>query len=151
MRVDESPVVVEHAFSQSALQVWRALTEPQQMRQWYFENIPGFNAQVGFATEFAIKSASKTFTHRWRVLEVEPCVYLQYQWNYTEYAGDAEVSFRIQKLKNTDKERTKLTVRMKVLRDFPDDVEEFQRASCLAGWEFLIQQQLADYLTQSLA
>ncbi len=38
MKASDGPVVVEESFEATADAVWRAITEPDLMRQWYFEN-----------------------------------------------------------------------------------------------------------------
>ena len=42
------------------------------MRQWYFENIPAFKAEVGFETQFEIHNQGRIFPHRWKVTKVVP-------------------------------------------------------------------------------
>ena len=51
MEKGDPPIIVEHSFDASAETVWRAITDVDQMRQWYFENIPDFRAEVGFRDE----------------------------------------------------------------------------------------------------
>ena len=40
-------VVVERTFDASTTRVWKALTDVDQMRQWYFD-LKEFRAEVGF-------------------------------------------------------------------------------------------------------
>ncbi len=41
---------------------------------------------------------------------------------------------------------TTLKLTNTVLQDFPDNVPEFERESCLAGWQYFIGQSLKVYL-----
>jgi len=48
MRKNDEPIIVEQTFNRSIDTVWNSVTEIDQMRQWYFENIPSFKPEVGF-------------------------------------------------------------------------------------------------------
>ena len=39
------PIVVEQAFNVSKETVWKAITEHDQMIQWFFDNIPEFSRE----------------------------------------------------------------------------------------------------------
>ena len=46
------PVVITQQLNDSKEKVWNAITDHKQMIQWFFENIPSFEAVVGFNTKF---------------------------------------------------------------------------------------------------
>ena len=50
--------------------VWEAITKPELMKLWYFEDMPDFKAEVGFTTRFEMKSGGRTFTATWVVTKV---------------------------------------------------------------------------------
>ncbi len=59
---DTSSVVVKQVFSNSVTQVWQAITQLDQMKQWFFENIPEFSresCQAGW--NYFIKEQLKAF------------------------------------------------------------------------------------------
>jgi len=72
MRKNNIPVVVEQTFNASIDTVWNAITEIDQMRQWFFENIPDFKPEVEFETQFNVTSGDRNFFHQWKVTEVLP-------------------------------------------------------------------------------
>ncbi|RMF38833.1 MAG: SRPBCC domain-containing protein [Planctomycetota bacterium] len=144
MRADQPPVVVESQLPVSAERVWDALTDPAQMRQWFFDNIPDFKPQVGFQTQFDVATPKRVFPHRWQVTRVAPGQLLELRWNYEGYPGDATVEFTLQP---SDQGCT-LRVNCTVLEDFPDDIPEFRRESCVDGWTYLLQQSLPDFLSE---
>ena len=37
------PIVLEHVFEVSSKEVWQAITELEQMKLWFFDNIPSFD------------------------------------------------------------------------------------------------------------
>ena len=72
MRKNDEPVVVEQTYNTSINAVWSSITEIDQMRQWYFENIPSFKPEVGFETQFNVENEGRNFLHIWKVTEVVP-------------------------------------------------------------------------------
>jgi len=142
MRKDEKPIVVEQTFNATIDTVWKAITEIDLMRQWYFENIPSFKAEVGFETQFNVTSQGREFLHMWKVTEVVPQKKLTYNWKYENYPGDSFVVFELFKQNNS----TRLKLTTHVRESFPDDIPEFKRESCIAGWEYLIGKRLREYL-----
>ncbi len=139
MKLTDSPIIVTQTFSVSKERVWQAITELPRMKQWYFENIPSFQPEVGFTTRFVVENAGRVFPHVWEVVEVIPNNTISYNWHYE---GDSVVTFDIQE-KGTGVE---LTVTHRVTEDFPNDIPEFKPESCLAGWKYFIQERLTEYL-----
>ena len=142
MKTTDPPVTVTEIFLTSSKKVWGALTDPDEMVQWFFENIPDFKAEVGFKTEFPVVSEGRTFTHTWTVLEVVPGKKITYNWTYPEYPGDANVTFELTAIP----EGAQLDFSMEILEDFPDEIPEFRRESCEAGWDYFLRGQLKNYL-----
>lgn len=142
MKTSQPPIIVSQEYQATPLEVWNAITRPQQMRKWYFEQIEDFKAQEGFKTQFTIEHNNRTFTHCWEITEVIPQKKVAYTWTYPEYPGKAIVSFDILATKNG----TMLTLTNTVKEDFPNNIPEFTRESCLGGWQYFIQQELKMYL-----
>lgn len=143
MKTSEPPISVTQTFEQSIETVWKAITEVSQMRQWFFDNIPAFEAEVGFQTKFNVKAPSRDFLHVWTLTEVIPKEKIVYNWKYENYKGDSCVTFEL----TPHATGTKLTVTTKVVEDFPDDIPEFERKSCFAGWNYFIKEQLLGFLS----
>ncbi|MEM6721920.1 MAG: SRPBCC domain-containing protein [Bacteroidota bacterium] len=142
MKTSESSVIVSQNFTQSVATVWKATTDVSQMRQWFFENIPDFKAEVGFQTQFNVKAPSRDFMHLWKITEVIPQQKIVYNWKYEDLAGDSFVSFELEEIHN----QTLLTVTATVTADFSDEIPEFTRESCLGGWTYFINEQLVVFL-----
>ncbi len=136
------PIVVEQEFNSSVGKVWNAITRLEEMKQWFFDNIPAFEPVVGFETEFSVQSEGRNFQHLWRILEVEPNKKIKYSWRYREHKGEGFVTFELFE----SKELTNLRVTNEGLDSFPQDIPEFKRESCQAGWEFFIKERLKTYL-----
>lgn len=142
MKTSDDPIVVEQTFNTPLDAVWKAITETDEMRQWYFENIPSFKPQVGFETRFMVQSGDRDFLHMWKVTEAVPRKRISYDWRFQGYPGMSSAAFEI--LDNKGSTMLRLTVT--VLEDFPDDIPEFKRESCVDGWKYFINGRLKAYL-----
>jgi len=142
MKRNEEPVIIDEIFNTSVDKVWSAITELDQMRQWYFENIPSFEAEVGFETQFNVENEGRIFPHMWKVTEAIPNKKIVYTWKFENYPGDSIVEWELSEQDNS----TKLKLKVIVLEDFPDDIPEFKRESCIGGWEYFINNRLKEFL-----
>lgn len=142
MRKNDEPIIVEQSFNTSIDTAWKSITEIDQMRQWYFENIPSFKPEVGFETRFNVQNQDRNFLHQWKVTEVVSPKLIAYNWKYENYPGDSLVKFELFE----ENSSTKLRVTHQVLEDFPDDIPEFKRESGLEGWTFFIKKKLKEFL-----
>lgn len=142
MKRTEAPVIVEDIFDAPIKKVWKAITDIGEMRLWYFENIDSFKAEIGSKSTFQVKSEERVFTHIWQIVEVEAPKKIIYNWKYKEYQGDSFVSFELFEVDG----KTKLVLTATVVEDFQDDIPEFERESCLKGWEYFICFRLLDHL-----
>ncbi len=136
------PIVVEQAMNVTAPVAWDAITNPDEMRKWYFENLPDFTPEPGFETRFPVSSEDRVFTHVWKVEEVVPGSMIRIHWSFEEYDGAGAVTFEV--LDNG--ESTVVRVTNTGLDSFPDGIPEFSRESCVQGWTYFIRERLAEYL-----
>jgi uncharacterized protein YndB with AHSA1/START domain len=146
MRKIDEPVVVEQTFGNSIDVVWKAITEIDQMRQWYFDNIPSFKPEVGFETQFNIRNQNRNFLHMWKVTEVVPEKMIKYNWKYDGYSGDSFVTFELFEQDNL----TKLRLTHQAQENFQEDVPEFSRELCLEGWTYFIRKSLKEFLEKQI-
>ncbi len=111
-----------------------------------FDNIPDFKAQVGFSTSFNVSSGEREFSHTWEVTEVVPGGKITYDWTFGNYPGRGATTFEL----SSRDGQTTLTLTNTVAEDFPDGVPEFERESCLGGWQYFIGTRLKEYLRSSV-
>jgi len=142
MKKGDYPIIVEQSFDTSIESVWKAITEVEQMRHWFFENIPSFEPEVGFETQFNVQSQERNFLHMWKVTEVVPLRLIKYGWKFEGYPGDSYVVFELFEENNL----TKLRLTAQILEDFPEDIPEFRRESCIEGWTYFIKKRLKEFL-----
>ena len=135
MRVSDPPIAVSITSSATKANIWNALTHLETMRKWYFPNIDNFEAKLGSKSSFLVENEGRQFTHTWEVIRVSPEEHICYTWHYPEYDGFAEVSFNINSMAD---DQHNVTVSLVVLEDYPQDIPEFKRESCVGGWEYFM-------------
>jgi uncharacterized protein YndB with AHSA1/START domain len=143
MKKSDPPIVIHASYPGSTSRLWNALTRLPEMKKWYFEMLPDFQARKGFKTAFVVSSGSRTFTHRWEILEVVPGSRLTYRWTFDEYPGSSLSTFEV----SGDGQNSLLRLTVSVEADFPEDIPEFKRESCKGGWEYFLHGNLRNYLS----
>ena len=124
-------IVIERTFNAPIAQVWRALTDVNQMRQWYFD-LKEFKPEVGFEFEFVVEHEGRTYHHLCRIMEAIPERKIAYTWRYKGEPGESLVSFEL--FPAGDKTRLKLT--HEGLETFPQ-TPAFARKNFEGGWTAL--------------
>lgn len=142
MKKTDPPIVLAQTINESIATLWRALTDPKQMKQWFFENLKTFEPKVGFETKFIVENEGRIFPHLWKLTEVVPLKKITYNWRYEGYAGDSFVTFEL----FDQGKSTKLMLTHTVTEDFPSIIPEFTRENCIEGWDYFINQRLKDFL-----
>ncbi len=145
MKTIDKPIIVEETFNVTIETVWKAITNIDEMKCWFFENIPDFKPEVGFKTQFNVQSEDRNFLHLWTVTEVELFKKIVTNWKYEEYSGDSFVYFELFEENNY----TKLRVSTVVTENFPDNIPEFKSESCREGWNYFIKDRLKNYIETS--
>ena len=136
------PVVIEQSFDVEVAKVWDAITNPDQMRQWYFTEIEDFQPQTGFETQFDVDCEGTIYTHCWTVREVVPLERISYQWRYLGRSGDSAATWDLTVGENA----TLLHFSHEVLEPFPADDPNFSREAAVTGWDYFINDRLKDFL-----
>lgn len=136
-------VQIEQRFKVSKEKLWKAITDVEEMRQWFFENIPDFKAEIGFKIQFDVDAGERHFLHIWEITEVEPQKSIVYDWRYGGYLGTSELRMEIRE----EEEGVCLKLSHKEQEEFSANVPEFSAENCQQGWEYFIKERLVDYLS----
>jgi uncharacterized protein YndB with AHSA1/START domain len=123
------PVVVERSFNASSEQIWNALTNKDQMKQWYFD-IPEFKAIVGLEFTFAVEHEGTNWVHLCTVTDVKRNELIAYTWRYEGFAGNSHVKFEI----IPDGKKTRLRITHSGLHTFPSDAKGLEKQNFQMGW-----------------
>ena len=138
----KQPIVVERTYQAPVKRVWEALTNKEQMKQWYFD-LDEFKAEVGFRFQFYGQGhKGESYLHLCEVTEVVPMKKLVYSWKYEGYEGISYVSFELWGEGN----ETRLRLSHTGLDSFPANNPDFARESFNGGWTELIGKLLKDFL-----
>lgn len=138
-----TPFVIERTYNAPVARVWSALTDNNEIKQWYFQ-LADFKAEPGFEFRFTGGSETKQYLHLCKVTEVIPMKKLAYSWRYDGYEGDSVVTFEL--FDEGGKTRLKLT--HEGLETFPQNSPDFARESFAKGWTYITGTSLADYLAK---
>ncbi len=133
-------VVVERTFNASVARVWQALTDVDQMREWYF-NLNEFRPEVGFEFEFVVEHEGNSYHHLCRVTEVIPQEKIAYTWRYKGEPGDSLVTIELFPKSNM----TQLRLKHEGLETFPK-TPAYARKNFVAGWTAIIGTELKKFV-----
>ena len=125
-------LVIERTFNAPVARVWKALTDVEQMRQWYFE-LKEFKPEVGFEFEFSVEHKGMNYHHLCKITEVIPQKKLVHTWRYKGHEGNSLVTFEL--FAEGNKTRLKLT--HDGLDSFPK-TPAFARGNFKQGWTAII-------------
>ncbi|MBQ0736104.1 SRPBCC family protein [Aquimarina celericrescens] len=135
-------VVVEEIYDASIEKVWKALTDKDEMKKWYFD-LSEFRAEVGFEFQFTGQGVKgDDYLHLCKITEVVPHKRLQYSWEYENLEGYSLVTFDLYKEGN--KTRVKLT--HSGIATFPQDNTDFDIKNFENGWTELLKKLLKNHL-----
>jgi len=138
------PLVVERTFDAPVALVWGALTDKEDIKQWFF-NLPEFTPAVGSEFQFDVEHEGFSYRHRCKVTEAIPNKRLAYTWRYEGHAGDSLVTLEL----SAEGSKTRIKLTHEGLETFPDQAD-FRRENFEAGWTALIGDLLPKFLSQSV-
>lgn len=140
------PLTLERTYDASAEKVWEAITNPEQMKVWYF-NLPGFRAELGYQFQFkGGPSPEKQYLHLCEVTEVVPGKKLSYSWRYDGYEGISYVTFAL----FPKGSKTLLRLTHRGLHTFPASNPDLGASNFVAGWTGFLDKRLKAFLDGTL-
>jgi uncharacterized protein YndB with AHSA1/START domain len=140
--MESKPIVIERVYNASISKVWKAITDKEEMKQWYFD-LAEFQPELGFKFQFIGGTEDNQYLHLCEVTEVIPEKKLTYSWRYDGYEGNSFVSFEL--FEKGDETRLKLTHRG--LESFPNN-PDFAKTNFEMGWDQIINTSLKEYLSK---
>lgn len=139
--MEKKVLVIERTYDASMEKVWGAITDRDQMKQWYFE-VSDFKAQVGFAFQFEVENDGKKFLHKCTVMEVQPITKISYTWSYEGYEGQSLVTFE---LFSEDKNKTRLKLTHSGTDSFSSH-PDFAKSDFNEGWKSILGESLRNFV-----
>jgi uncharacterized protein YndB with AHSA1/START domain len=136
-------IIIERTFEAPVARVWDALTDVDQMRQWYFD-LNEFKPEVGFEFEFRVEHEGMTYHHLCRVTEVVPQKKIAYTWRYKGEPGDSLVTLEL----FAEDENTRVKLTHTGIETFPK-TPAYARKNFESGWTAIIGTELKQFVEQS--
>jgi uncharacterized protein YndB with AHSA1/START domain len=138
-------IVMERTFNATVGKVWQALTDVDQMRQWYFD-LKEFRPEVGFKFEFVVEHEGNSYHHLCKVAEVIPQKKIAYTWRYKGEPGNSLVTFEL----FSEGEKTRLRLTHEGIESFPK-TPAYARKNFEAGWTAIIGSELKRFVEEEKA
>ncbi|MCP9763274.1 SRPBCC family protein [Lacihabitans soyangensis] len=139
-------IVISRVFDADISLVWRAITEKELMKEWYFD-LEKFEPIVGFRFEF--KGGHEDgiqYNHLCEITEVEFEKKLTYSWKYEGYEGLSFVSFEL----SSENNKTQLDFTHSGLLSFPSSNPDFAVHNFEQGWTHFIDHALPQFLIKNI-
>jgi len=133
-------VVIERTFNASIARVWKALTDVEDMRRWYFD-LKEFKPEVGFEFEFTVEHEGFEYSHLCKIIEVIPQKKLAYTWRYKGHEGDSLVTLEL----SPDGNKTRLKLTHTGIETFPK-TPAYARKNFETGWTTIIGTELKQFV-----
>lgn len=141
--MEAKTLIVERTYNASIEKVWKAITDRDEMKGWYFE-LKEFKAEEGFKFQFTGGDENEQYLHECEVTLVDPPHKLSYSWAYPEHNdGYSVVNWE---LFEEGENKTKLRLSHEGLESFPKDNPNFAVSSFTEGWNFILGDSLKKYL-----
>jgi uncharacterized protein YndB with AHSA1/START domain len=135
------PFVIERTYNASISRVWSAITDKNEMKEWYFD-LKEFRAEVGFEFTFEGGPDGRVYIHLCKVIEVIKEKKISYSWSYKGYKGESLVTFEL----FPEDGSTRLRLTHSGLETFPESNPDLAKKNFVAGWTDIIGRSLREYL-----
>jgi uncharacterized protein YndB with AHSA1/START domain len=140
--MQQEPYVIERTYNAPIAKVWEAITNKDQMKQWYFD-IAEFKAEVGFEFEFTGQGKDgEKYVHKCKITEVVPEKKLTHSWRYDGYPGNSFVTFELFAEGNS----TRVRLTHEGIESFAANGNDFKKESFAMGWTHIIGTGLKNFV-----
>ncbi len=134
------PFVIERTYNAPVEKIWKAITDKDEMKQWYFD-LAEFKPEVGFEFQFEGGTETSKYLHLCKVTDVIQNEKLTYSWRYDGYEGISFVTFEL----FSKGEKTRLKLTHAGLETFPAN-PDFAKGNFVQGWTHIIGKSLKEFL-----
>jgi len=142
-------ISISRLLNTSVEKVWKAITDKDEMKQWYFD-IADFQLQIGFEFRFYAGSKEKQWLHVCKITEIVAGKKLTYSWRYDGYSGISYVTFELFNegdVADCKAGKTRVKLTHSGLESFPGEtVPELKKENFAEGWNHIVGTSLKEYL-----
>uniref|UniRef100_UPI0023F503DE SRPBCC family protein n=1 Tax=Chryseobacterium joostei TaxID=112234 RepID=UPI0023F503DE len=136
------PIIVQYTINAPAEKVWKALTDQNEMKSWYFD-IQDFELKVGNKFNFYEPGGENKYHHQCEILEIITNKKLKHTWAYPDFS-DLKTTVTWELQPEDDGTLVKLT--HEDIENFKDLGDGFSRENFTGGWNSILGQSLKKYL-----
>ncbi len=142
MHMNIKPLIIESVYDVSVEKVWEALTQNEQLKEWYFQ-LDEFKPKFGFKFDFiGGTDEGPRYLHFCEIVDVVAHHQITYTWKYDNYPGNSTVKWEIFP---TDK-GTRVQLTHTGIESFEENGKDFTRESFKAGWTYFLHEALKKFL-----
>jgi uncharacterized protein YndB with AHSA1/START domain len=136
-------VKLQHKFKAPIEKVWNAITQPEEMKTWYF-HVKDFALLEGNVFTFYEQPEGGTFLHRCEILKVNAPNVFEHTWEHpTHSKGKSVLRWELTPI---DEQTTQLDLTHSGLENFADGGPDFAPENYEFGWQGIIKIALRNYL-----
>lgn len=136
-----APIIIQYKINASAESIWKALTDRDEMKFWYF-TIPDCEPEPDQEFDFYESCEGGKYLHRARIVENVPNRKLKHTWTYPELSeAVTTVTWELQQ----EEDGTRVTLIHENIEGFDGLGKVFSRASFTEGWNAIIGKSLKEY------
>ena len=139
-----TPLILERILDAPIEKVWKAITDPGQMKSWYFD-LQGFKPEVGNEFRFEGRNEDRCYVHLCKITEIVEGRKLSYTWRYEGLEGDSLLSFELTR----EGAKTHLKLTHSGLETFPQNLPDFARNNFAEGWSYFVDKALPQFLKKA--
>jgi uncharacterized protein YndB with AHSA1/START domain len=139
-------VELDYSYHATPGQIWKALTDKDEMKKWYFE-LEDFRPEVDFEFRFWGGTEERQYLHLCRITEVVEGRKLSHTWSYDGIPGSTLLTFEIEPVNEGE---TRLKLSHTGFESFPKDNPDLKVENFIAGWTAILGTSLKDYLENSI-
>lgn len=134
-------IIMVETFQVPVEQVWKALTDKEIMKTWYFD-IPDFELREGAIFNF-YEGPAKQYHHQCEILEMIPNKRLKHTWTHPSHSkGSSVLTWELDTLEGD----TRLTLTHEGVGSFADAGADFAKENFEIGWHGIVRINLRNYL-----
>jgi len=139
-------LTLERMFHTSVDIVWQALTDKEQMKEWYFD-LNEFKCEIGFEFQFYGQGhKGNQYLHLCKITDIVTGRKLTYSWRYQGYEGISYVTFEL----FAEGHKTRLKLTHEGIETFPANDPDFARESFAEGWTYIVNTALTHFVEAPL-
>lgn len=138
-------VIAQSLIKASPEKIWRALTNADEMRNWYFD-IPDFRLKLHHSFNFYEPGGENKYHHQCEILEIIPNAKFQHTWAFPKFSPKKSlVTWELHPTENG----TNVILTHAGLENFADLGDELSVENFKEGWEEIVKQSLKNYVEKS--